>query len=42
MFSVLQADDLMVENLEKMINAENLLVDFKIKRMMDNIYLQWK
>ncbi len=41
-FCVLQADDLMLENLEKMINAENLLVDFKIKRMMDNIYLQWK
>ncbi|CAF3010006.1 unnamed protein product [Rotaria sp. Silwood2] len=35
-------DDQMIENLEKMINYEQLLLQFTIKRISDNIYLQWK
>ncbi|CAM4799164.1 unnamed protein product, partial [Rotaria magnacalcarata] len=35
-------DDQVVENLEKMTNYEQLLIQFTIKRTSDNIYLQWK
>ncbi|CAF3419829.1 unnamed protein product, partial [Rotaria sp. Silwood2] len=41
-FCVAAADDEMVQKLEKMINIENLLVDFIVKRVMNEIYLQWK
>jgi len=41
-FSVPIADDKIVQQLEEMINIENLLLDFTIKRVMDKIYLQWK
>ncbi|CAF4881318.1 unnamed protein product [Rotaria sp. Silwood2] len=41
-FYVAAADDEMVQKLEKMINIENLLVDFIVKRVMNEIYLQWK
>jgi len=36
------ADDKMIKKLEKMINVKGLLVDYTIKRVLDNIYLQWK
>ncbi|CAF3996473.1 unnamed protein product [Rotaria magnacalcarata] len=35
-------DDQVIENLEKMTNYEQLLIQFTIKRTSDNIYLQWK
>ncbi|CAF2851047.1 unnamed protein product, partial [Rotaria sp. Silwood2] len=41
-FCVAAADDEMVHKLEKMINIENLLVDFTVKHVMNEIYLQWK
>jgi hypothetical protein len=41
-FYVAPADDDMVQKLEKMIHVENLLVDFVIKHVHNNIYLQWK
>ncbi|CAM4875104.1 unnamed protein product [Rotaria socialis] len=34
-------DDQVIENLEKMINYEQLLIQFTTKRISDNIYLQW-
>jgi hypothetical protein len=36
------ADDQMVEKLDKMIHLEKLLCDYTIKRVCENIYLQWK
>jgi len=36
------ADDQMIENLQQMIKYEQLLIQFTIKRILDNIYLQWK
>jgi len=36
------ADDQMIKTLEKMIDDNELLIDYKIKRVLDNIYLQWK
>jgi hypothetical protein len=36
------ADDKMVQQLEKTINSEKLFFDYTIKRVLDNIYLQWK
>jgi len=41
-FYVAAADDDMVQKLEKMIHVENLLVNFVIKHVHNNIYLQWK
>jgi hypothetical protein len=41
-FHVRAADDKMIQKLEKMIQTEKLLVDYSIKRVCDNIYLQWK
>ncbi|CAF4177326.1 unnamed protein product [Rotaria magnacalcarata] len=35
-------DDQVIENLEKMTNYEQLLIQFTIKRISYNIYLQWK
>ena len=37
-----KADDKMIKTLEKMIYVKKLLVDYTIKRVLDNIYLQWK
>ncbi|CAF2860123.1 unnamed protein product [Rotaria sp. Silwood2] len=36
------ADNDIIEKLNRMINAENLLTDYTIKRIVDDIYLQWK
>jgi hypothetical protein len=36
------ADDKMIRKLEKMINEKKLLSDYTIKRVLNNIYLQWK
>jgi hypothetical protein len=41
-FRVLAADDEMIKKLDKMINSEKLIFDYTIKRVCDNIYLQWK
>ncbi|CAF5026192.1 unnamed protein product [Rotaria sp. Silwood1] len=41
-FPIVAADDEMVQKLEKMINVENLLFDFMMKRVINEIYLQWK
>jgi hypothetical protein len=41
-FSALAADDNMIKNLEQWINSEKLLLDYTIKRVLNNIYLQWK
>lgn len=41
-FCVAAADDNMVEKLEKMIHVKNLHGDFMIKRIEDNICLEWK
>jgi hypothetical protein len=35
------ADDLMVQKIKNMIENENLLFDFNIKRVMNEIHLQW-
>ncbi|CAF3341050.1 unnamed protein product [Rotaria sp. Silwood2] len=34
--------DDMIEKLEKMINVENLLLDYKMTRVCDNVYVEWK
>ncbi len=41
-FHVPSADNQMIEKLEKMINAEKLLVNYSLKHIYDNIYLQWQ
>ncbi len=41
-FRVEAADDQTIKNLEKMIDDEKLLVDYSMKRVRENIYLQWK
>ncbi len=41
-FYVEAADDQTIKNLEKMIDDEKLLVVYSIKRVRENIYLQWK
>jgi hypothetical protein len=41
-FRIPTADDQMVQKLEKFIDYEKLLVDYTIKRICDNIHLQWK
>ena len=40
-FSILAADDNMMKNLEHLI-IENIIHDFTIKRVLDNIYVHWK
>jgi len=41
-FRVPAADDEMIKTLEQMINSEKLLFEYTIKRILGNIYLQWK
>ncbi len=41
-FLVPAADDEIIRKLEKMINTEKLIVNYSIKRFLENIYLQWK
>ncbi len=41
-FRVEAADDQTIKNLEKIIDDEKLLVDYSMKRVRENIYLQWK
>ncbi|CAF1041850.1 unnamed protein product [Adineta steineri] len=41
-FRVPTIDDDMIHKLQNMIQSENLLLDFTIKRVMDKIYVQWK
>ncbi|CAF3042665.1 unnamed protein product [Rotaria sp. Silwood2] len=41
-FRVPTADDKIIETLQKMINDNKLLINYTIKRLLDNIYLQWK
>ncbi|UJR11600.1 hypothetical protein I4U23_015782 [Adineta vaga] len=41
-FCVPIVDDKMMKKLETMIKNENLLLDFSMKRMMNQIYIQWK
>ncbi|CAF3374801.1 unnamed protein product [Rotaria socialis] len=40
-FCLAMADDLMVQKIKNMIDNENLLFDFNIKRVMNEIHLQW-
>ncbi|CAF2099879.1 unnamed protein product [Rotaria magnacalcarata] len=40
-FCLEMADDLMVQKIKIMIDNENLLFDFNIKRVMNEIHLQW-
>ena len=40
-FRVAAADDEMIQKLDNMINSEKLLLNYTIKRIDDNIYLQW-
>jgi hypothetical protein len=40
-FQIPAADDQTIEQLNKMINKEKLLIDYSIKRVLDFIYLQW-
>ena len=41
-FHVTGVDDQMIKTLEKMINDEKLLTNYTIKRIFENIYIQWK
>ncbi|CAF4724115.1 unnamed protein product, partial [Rotaria sp. Silwood2] len=41
-FHISAADDETIKNLEKIIHLKKLLLDYKIKRVLDNIYLEWK
>jgi hypothetical protein len=41
-FCAAMADDKMVQQLEKTINSEKLFFHYTIKRVLDNIYLEWK
>ncbi len=41
-FHVRQADNQMLKQLNKMIDDEKLLTDYFIKRVGDEIFLQWK
>lgn len=40
-FCLEMADDLMVQKIKNMIENENLLFDFNIKRVMNEIHLRW-
>ncbi len=41
-FHIPTADDEMIKKLKTMIYSEKLLFNFTIKRVVDNIYLEWK
>ncbi|CAF1186455.1 unnamed protein product [Rotaria sp. Silwood1] len=41
-FCIQAADDQMIKTLQTMISFEKLLLDYTIKRIQNNIYLQWK
>jgi len=41
-FSIQAADDQMIKTLQTMITFEKLLLDYTIKRIQKNVYLQWK
>ena len=41
-FHIPSADDQILEKFDKMIQSENLLFNYTIKRVCENIYLQWK
>ncbi|CAF0950484.1 unnamed protein product [Adineta steineri] len=41
-FRVVVADEKLVENLKRMIHFEKFFSDYKIKRVFDNIYIEWK
>jgi len=41
-FRVPAVDDQMIKTLDKMINDKKLLTDFTIKRVLENVYIQWK
>jgi hypothetical protein len=41
-FGVPAADDQMIKTLQKMIDAEKLLINYTLKRVGDDIYFQWK
>ncbi len=41
-FGVPTADDPMIQTLQTMIDNEKLLIDYKIKRVVDHVYLKWK
>jgi len=41
-FRVIAADDQIIEKLNKMIHFEKFILDYTIKRVLDDIYLQWK
>jgi hypothetical protein len=41
-FRVLAADDEIIKKLDKMIHSKKFIFNYTIKRVCDNIYLQWK
>jgi len=41
-FRIAAADEKFIEKLNKTIKFEKLLFDYKINRVFDNIYIQWK
>ncbi|CAF1232472.1 unnamed protein product [Adineta steineri] len=41
-FRVVVADEKLVENLKRMIHFKKFFSDYKIKRVFDNIYIEWK
>jgi hypothetical protein len=41
-FHIRTADDEVIKKLEQIIHDENLLIDYTIKRELDDIYLKWK
>jgi hypothetical protein len=41
-FRVPAADDQMIKTLQKIIDDAKLLINYRIKRVGDDIYLQWK
>lgn len=41
-FIIEEANDELIQKLAKMIDTEKLIVDYSIRRVYDNIFLQWK
>ncbi|CAF4942257.1 unnamed protein product [Rotaria sp. Silwood1] len=41
-FPVQTVDEQIVKNIERMINGEKLLSNFRVKRILDTVYLRWK
>jgi len=41
-FRIVAADEKLIEKLNKMIKFQKFLFHYKIKRVLDNIYVQWK